>query len=619
MMPAMVPKHLEAHAELLVWAIKQLCGALDETTLPYLLERITLRRLADGEILYRQGDSGEQMHVVLNGRLQVRVASPEGEESVVAHAQPGDVVGEMAVFSGSGRAATIAAVRDSTLGVIDRADIEALAVRFPQVFFNVTRMIVQRLTGTAGRIARRSGTRSVTILPLHHSAGIAGFCIRLRTALLRFGSVLHLDAQAARRRFDGENWTDYGRHLEACEDAHDFLLLEGTPGTSPWNSICRSHADRIILLADAAHAPELTETECELQSGANDIRRGRTIDLVLVHPGQTLPNGTRRWLAHRRIDCHYHVRRDSDSDIARIARVLSGHAISLVLAGGGARGFAHLGVIRALGEAGIEIDAIGGASFGALTATGIARGLSDAESLEEQRHAFALEDPLGDYTLPIMSLVRGEHLDRILQTRLPMDIEDLWLPFFAVSSNLTTSQVNVHDRGPLWQAIRASVSLPAILPPSLQNGQLLIDGGVLNNLPVDVMRERVRGPIIAVDLAVDRTGHTEHTSIPGPFDYLKSHLLPGRHATEAPTVSRVILQLTTMASRREVRNTRKLADLYLNPPLGNYDFLDWGRMREIADIGYRHTLPHIRNWLRRHPHLQSRKTGIRARQYGMTA
>lgn len=620
-MPARFPQHLHVHAEILSWAIERLCGTLDETSLSQLLEKISLQHLAAGEVLYRQGDPGEQMHVVLSGRLQVRVMSSEGEETIVAHPQPGDIVGEMAVFSGSARAATIYAVRDTSLGTIDRKEIEMLAARFPRVFSNVTRMIIRRLTGSTGHIARRTGIRSIMLIPLHRGGVTEGFSTGLRKTLLRFGSVLHLDAQAASRRFGTEHahWQDCGRHLDACEEEHDYLLLEADPQPGPWNRICLAHADKILLIADATAGPGLTALEQQLLSDGPQTTNNRTADLILVHPAHAAPDGTRHWLAQRRIGRHHHVRRGCASDIARVARIVTGHAVSLVLAGGGARGFAHLGVIRALGEAGIVIDAVGGASFGALAATGIARGLSDAESLEEQRRAFTLDDPLGDYTLPVMSLVRGEHLERVLQQYLPMDIEDLWLPFFAVSSNLTTGQVNVHETGPLWRGIRASVSLPAILPPSLQNGHLLIDGGVLNNLPVDVMRERIRGPVIAVDLAVGRGDRAEHRSIPSVMDYLKSRLVPGRQVVEAPTVSRVIMQITTMASRREAGNARKLADLYLNPPLGNHDFLDWSSMRQIADIGYRHALPRIREWLHQHPQLQDRAGGIRALQQRMPA
>jgi predicted acylesterase/phospholipase RssA len=182
-----------------------------------------------------------------------------------------------------------------------------------------------------------------------------------------------------------------------------------------------------------------------------------------------------------------------------------------------------------------------------------------------------------------------------------MDIEDLWIPYFAVSSDLSANSVRIHETGPLWRAIRATVSLPAILPPVLEDGHLLVDGGVLNNLPVDVMHSRLQGVIIAVDLAVDNDSATRQTEIPSAAEYIKSRLLPGKQTIDAPTLSRVILKVTTLASRKEVQNARKLADLYLNPPVGDFDLLDWAHMRDIAEIGYQHSLPRIREWLGYNP------------------
>jgi predicted acylesterase/phospholipase RssA/CRP-like cAMP-binding protein len=597
--------HLDGHADTLRETLTRLCGELDEDTLTGLLARVSLMRIRVGDVLYRQGEAGEHMHVVLTGRLQVRVGMVDGSERVVAYPQPGDAVGEMALFSGGGRAATIVAIRDTTLGVIGRADIDDLVTRRPQVFSSVARMIIARLTGTSGHIAQRVGARTVMLVPLHRSADVEGFGQKLRQALLRFGSVLHLDSRSAQQRFGGAASDHYGRLLDACENAYDFLLLESDPLPSPWTRICYGYADRIVLLADAAMEPAVTELERWLFTGTGSGSNYAEVELVLVHHGSAAPSGTRHWLAPRQANRHHHVRRGADDDIARVARFLSSNAVALVLAGGGARGFAHLGVIRALHEAGVAIDAVGGTSFGALAATGLARGLTDAQCFDEHRLAFSRKDPLGDYTIPLMSLVRGEYLNRVLQAHLPMEIEDLWLPFFATSSDLSANKVRVHDRGPLWRAIRASVSLPAILPPILEDGHLLIDGGVLNNLPVDVMRERMRGPIIAVNLAVDTMQGVQHTSIPSGIDYIKSRLLREK-SVEAPTISRVILQVTTVASRKEGQNVHKLADLYLNPPLGAYDFLEWGSMREIVEIGYRHAIPRIQEWLQRYPHLENR-------------
>lgn len=594
-----------SHAELMREALTRLCGTLDESDLSALLDHTQLIRIRAGEMLYRQGESGDCLHVVLTGRLLVRVADRDGGERIVAYPQPGDVVGEIALFSGSGRAATIMAVRDATLGAISRADIDTLIARQPQVFSNIARMIIARLTGNSGHISRRTGARTLMMVPLHHSLDTRALCQSLGRHMLRHGSVLHLDAQAARQRFGSQDPETYGRPLDACENVYDFLLLEADPDPSPWNRVIQGYADKIVLLADATRDAALTTIEEWLftQTGASD--QHAEIELVLSHPEGKPPSRTCDWLAARRVARHHHVRSRHDPDLARVARFLSGNAVALVLAGGGARGFAHLGVIRALHEVGIAIDAVGGASFGALATTGLARGMSDAESYAEHRVAFTCEDPLGDYTFPIMSLVRGEHLNRVLHSHLPMDIEDLWLPFFAVSSDLSANQVRIHDRGPLWQAIRASVALPAILPPALENGHLLVDGGVLNNLPIDIMRERMRGPIIAVDLTIDALTGTDLASIPSTLDYLKSRLLPGRETVEAPTLSRVIMQVTTMASRKETQRARKLADLYLNPPLGKFDFLDWGSMAEIVEAGYQHALPRVKAWLSRSPQYRS--------------
>jgi len=608
------------YRDLMAEAFTRLCGALDDETISWLLSLTRLVHIQAGDTLYRQGEPGDCLHIVLTGRLEVRVIRPEGNERIVAYPQPGDVVGEMALFSGAGRAATINAVRDTTLGVISRKDIDELIARQPHVFSNIARMIIARLTGNSGHIARRTGARTLMIVPLHTSLKTRGFCKSLGCQLLRFGPVLHLDSAAALNRFGSPTDADYGRALDRCEHDYDYLLLEADPVPSPWNRICQGYADKIVLLADATTESSATELERWLIAETGAKKHHAEIELVLTHAGDTLlPNGTRNWLDAREVRRHHHIRPSNEMDMARLARCYSGNALALVLAGGGARGFAHLGVIRALNEAGIGIDAVGGASFGALAATGIARGQNDADSFAEHHVAFTCEDPLGDYTLPIVSLVRGDHLNEVLLRHLPMDIEDLWLPFFAVSSDLSTNQVHIHDRGPLWQAIRASVSLPAVLPPSLHNGHLLVDGGVLNNLPIDIMRERVRGPIIAVDLAVDALPGTEHSAVPSSMEYLRDRLLPGRHGREAPTLSRVIMQITTMASRKDVQSARKLADLYLNPPLGSFDFLDWEKMREIAEVGYRDAVPRIKAWLIKNPRCQNRASFMHHWQLGKAA
>lgn len=607
------------YADMLGEALLRLCGPLDAETMASLLSHIELVHLEVGDRLYRQGESDNSMHIVLTGRLKVEVRQENGDSRVLAHPQPGEVVGEMAWLTGAPRAATVQAVRDTTLGMLQREDLDLLIAKHPEVFSRIARMIIGRLSSAQsrvhGHIGQRPGVRTIMLVPIHDSIPRAEFSRGLRQALLRFGSVLQLDSRAAAARLaaggeSGEGAASYGRFLDDCERNHDFVILEADAAPSPWTRRCYGYADRIILVADATRPPEPTPLERWLIEEQDRLgtQQGAyaEVELVLLHRGTDLPQNTRSWLAPRQVARHHHLRggpRIDRADLARLARFLSSNTVALVLAGGGARGFAHLGVIRALHEAGIPIDAVGGTSFGALAATGIARALSDEQIIEEQRIAFTRDDPLGDYTLPLISMVRGERLDRVLHKYLPMDIEDLWLPFFAVSSDLTTNRVRVHDRGQLWRAIRASVSLPAILPPALEDGHLLIDGGVLNNLPVDIMRERMRGHLIAVDLAVEQEYKLEGPAVPGVLEYLQSRLLPRRKPIQAPTVSQVIMKLTTLASRKEMENIHRQADLYLNPQLDAYDFMDWGKLREIVDLGYAYALPRVEAWARARPAL----------------
>lgn len=600
------PHAVFRYTDILSNALIGLCGSLAPEALNSLLSQVELVQLDVGETLYRQGDFGETMHVVLTGRLEIRVRREDGEERVLAYPQPGEVVGEIALLAGSPRAATVVAVRDTLLGALQRSALEALVTEDPSVFSRVARMIITRLTGGQGHIACRPGARTIALVPLHDSLDREGFGRDLRNALLRFGSVLHLDSRSAAIRCSAQGEPDYGRLLDDCERAFDYLILEGDSRPSHWSRRCYGYADHILLIADASCPPASTELERWLREQGSGNGGRADVALVLVHPSGATPKATREWLAERDVARHYHVVMDDKPGMARLARFLTGNAVALVLAGGGARGFAHLGVIRALREFGVPIDAVGGSSFGALAATGLARDLEDEQILDEQHFAFTRDDPLSDYTVPIVSLIRGQRLNHILRRHLPMDIEDLWLPFFAVSSDLSANQMRVHERGALWEAIRASVSLPGILPPALEQGHLLIDGAVLNNLPVDIMRERVRGKVIAVNLAVEKEFTLDQEEVPRAWDYLTSRLMPWRQPVDAPTISRVILKATTLASQKELGNARKLADFYLNPPVGGFDFLDWGRLREIVDVGYTYALPRVAEWVQAHPRLQDR-------------
>lgn len=590
----------DRHADLLSAALRRLFGELDEAAVESLAGRMHPVRLLRGEALYREGDAADSLHVLLTGRLQVRVQGEREDGRLIATMEPGEAVGEMALFTGGRRTATVVAARDCALAMLTREAFDEITGRHPQAVVHSARLIVTRLTDAQRRREQPRPLRSLALVPLHASLDMDEFARRLQLALLRFGSVAALDARTVQRTHGLEEGVSLGRFLDEVEARHDFVLYQAEFQPSEWTRRCIGYADRILLVGRADGAPEPGPVERELSREAwSGLLPER--DLVLVHPDASRPPaGTRQWLAAREVERHFHVPWAGNAGFNRLARILANRAVALVLAGGGARGFSHIGTVRALREAGVPIDVVGGTSFGALVAATVALGFTDERILDEFKVAFADNRPMDDYTLPVVSIVRGQKLVRALRRHLgEVCAEDCWLPYFAVSANLSQNRQHVHERGELWRAVRASVSLPAIFPPVVHGGDLLVDGGVINNLPVDVMRERVSGRIIAADLWVDDEFRVEDEDLPSGLEYVRARLRGRRR--QLPTLARVVIKTTTLGSSKDVAAARRTADLYLNPPVGEFDLLDWERFHAIVEVGYRYARERVAAWVADNP------------------
>jgi NTE family protein len=272
--------------------------------------------------------------------------------------------------------------------------------------------------------------------------------------------------------------------------------------------------------------------------------------------------------------------------LARLGRLITGRAVGLVMGGGGARGMAHIGVLRALDEANVPVDLIGGTSMGSIIAAGAALESTPETLRQKMRAVFVDDNPLNDYTLPIVALVKGRKVSQLLRQFLgDRSIEDLWRYFYCVSSNLTTGRQHIHRAGPLWRAVRASISIPGLLPPMVEQGEVLVDGGLLNNLPTDVMSEMRRGPIIAVDVTSDRV-------LSAAVEDLEDRSLWSmvRHRGRAPGIAKLLVRAGTVSSDVQRKFSRAQADLLLEPPLGDVDMLSWDGFDRAYEAGYRHTL-----------------------------
>jgi len=209
---------------------------------------------------------------------------------------------------------------------------------------------------------------------------------------------------------------------------------------------------------------------------------------------------------------------------------------------------------------------------------------------------------LKDLTVPLLALLNAGQLKRILKLSFgDVLIENLWLPFFCVSTNLTRAELAVHRDGPVAKWVRASLSIPGILPPVLSSeGDLLVDGAVLNNVPVDVMRTLVGGPTIGVDVSPTArlTFGSHHRQTVPSWQLLVRDLVPFRKRPKSPTVFSILHRTMLLHSDAQRMRARSQADLYLCPPLDQFDMFDWGSLEQIVELGYRHAAPEIAAWQR---------------------
>ena len=329
----------------------------------------------------------------------------------------------------------------------------------------------------------------------------------------------------------------------------------------------------------------------------DDVNDGRATHLVMLHDDQD-PLDTADILERRSVDRYHHLRSGNRADLESLARVLTRSTVGLVLGGGGARGFAHIGVIRALSEAGVAIDHVGGTSIGSAMAAGYAMGWESDKVMDVMRWATVDRGSLIDFSFPSVALARGERLTEGLREAVgSVQIEDLWTDFFCVSTDLSRSESYIHRTGSVWKAMRASIAIPGILPPVRSpEGHVLVDGGVLNNLPTDVMRNRF-GPktVIAVDLRADidiPASDLGDDGIVSGWRVLGRRIAPWKESMEVPRMLDILARSTAVTGS----DNAHLADLVFRPSVDEFGILDFASYERIVAAGYEHAVEVLEAW-----------------------
>ncbi len=324
-------------------------------------------------------------------------------------------------------------------------------------------------------------------------------------------------------------------------------------------------------------------------------------ELVLLHAETTdRPRNTHKWLVRRRVHAHHHLRLNYREDLQRLIRRLTGSMVGLVLSGGGARAFAHIGAIRAIQEAGLPIDLVGGSSLGSIVAAAYALGWN-YDTMVKAAATFFSPTTLFDYTLPLVAFTNSKKMTRILAHEFrDIQIEDLWLPYFCISTNLTRAKSVIHRQGPLWRSLRASCSLPGIFTPVVEKGELLVDGAILNNLPVDTMYKLCQGgPVIAVDVSAetDLTDDYHFSASLSGWQVLWSRLNPFLPEIKAPSIMDTLRRSTELNSIRQKQTNQALVDIFINPPVSQFGLTAFNAYETLIEMGYQAAKKAIKAWL----------------------
>ena len=582
---------------------------------------VTLNR---GEVLFREGEDPDGAYVLVSGTMNVSVLGENNEGRDVALIRQGEIVGELSLITHEERSATVTAARDCELFRIEPDIFDRVSERYPRIMLGIHKTISKRLRANIPGKVALANSSNIALVAAVPDIELSDIADSLYESLNQYSNTILLSSTLTEQylkrpdithSLTGEPGnTRLVQWLNNLENHHDHILYQADSSWNTWTRRCIRQSDHVIIVAD----PGLANVSAQLIEHLTQSRQQWS--LLFVHPADTdRPRNIRQWIAdtlpvekinddastRRRTDSNpkfiHHLRENHQPDYQRVARILAGRATGLVLGGGGARGFAHLGVLRALEELGVDIDMIGGTSIGAPISGWVAQKMNATDSRNAAIEAF---HSLIDLTFPATSVIAGKRIAEVITAQTgSWDIEDFWLPFFCISTNITTAKSIVHTRGNSARAIRASVSIPGVLPPVPENGELLVDGGVLNNMPIDVMRKlNPGGRVLAIDVSTSKGMNVEEDyglSVSG-WRQLLSHFIPTWvKPVKAPGVAEVLMQSMVVGSAitRDKSLKSGLADFYCNIQLPDVGLLDFNAVREVEQRGYDTVFEPLKQWL----------------------
>ena len=526
--------------------------------------------LPGGKPLFLAGEPAENLYLLRAGRLAAIEHKAGEERRSLGLVRPGEPVGEMALIAGTLHSADVIALRDCEIAALPRTSFFRSVESNSALMIELARLMIGRARHAAA--GPPLGEPSVFgFVALSPGQRIRVLVERVATAVRGLGysaTVIGLEAENA-----PTEWFSNVAHV------HDFVFYAAELGELAWGKLICRQVDRLFRIGNGGLAPP----EMIGQEPSETLQAQQLVDLVLLQSATCpIPIGSARWSAALSPARLFQVRDGNRSDIDRLARVITGQAVGLVLSGGAARAYAHIGAIRIMRERNIPIDFVGGVSMGAVVGLGVAMGWAMDELEHRIRRAFVDSSPLADIAFPLIALTHGRRVkERLTEHFGDRQICDLWLPFFCVSANLTTGGSQLHRHGVAREAVRASLSLPGVLPPVVDGANVLVDGAVMNNYPADIMRAIQSGPIVGVDVSRGRSINADDLMNPTT---LWRWLVTGAWRRGPPIVS-LLMRAATVSTGRDLAAARAATDVLILPMVDEIEIRDWGSFDAAVAAG----------------------------------
>ena len=553
-------------------------GEIDEATKSYIESKLDWVNLKRNEYLFKQHDTADGLYTVLLGKLEALIETPL-EPKLLGFINPSETVGEMALITGDKRSASIRCYRNATLVKMSTEVFEELCKKQPSFALNIARIIIGRLKTSQNQRKEKQIFNNVAFYRADinpDTSNALSLLIRLYTKQ-KENYVFNIFSFRKRFKLKPEVNIDlsYKEHinnwLNELEFEYNRIILDLRGFSIEVMRFLLDYCDLCIIFKTFGKDPIPSVQEQDFYSRLNNSTQ--KMRLILCHPKHnSSPSNTKTWLENRPPMRHAHIQHGSMKDVNRIYRYLTGTSIALVLGGGGAKGIAHLGVLKALKEANIPIDYICGTSMGSIVA-GIYAMFNDTDkTIEIARKIFSKNPtPKSDLNIiPKRSFYKGKRISDLLDLYCNgVDIEDLWLPFFAVSSNITNPKMNIITKGSIKTAVLASTAVPGLFPPIIIDNEVHVDGGIFSNLPIDIMMQENIGTLIACRV-------NKEINVVDP----KGVKIPGI----LTTFMKSIMAYSDSFSD----HLQQYVDIYFEPESNQYGLLDWKFTDKLIQLGYEH-------------------------------